>query len=388
MAAVTRWRAGALCFLLATDARALCGDGARDGVEECDDGNAAIRDGCDGECRVECEAVGPSATEHTCLHGAAGPFATRTASAAPGVPLEDVSTPHTYFTVALPGPAGDNRAAVAFRPLLPGTFATYLKERYPVRLIDDAGGEIPVRLEHAIGSCAVPDSLTWVRVYSELSADAEYRLEIGPWDGTTVSLAVEFLGFERRLYRDADGDGFGVGPSPAFETWCAPPAGYVAKAGDCDDGAASVYPGAPEHCDGVNSDCDGVSDPEEPGICDDAAVPGEVVPEGGGDAATIADGSSAEAAILGAGGAHAASGGAAGERDAGVVPPPAAGTAETSSGCGCRSHGREPPRTGGIALLSAVLAGVALGRRVRGKRACRGAVAAGSSSRGTQASYP
>jgi hypothetical protein len=32
--------------------------------------------------------------------------------------------------------------------------------------------------------------------------------------------------------------------------------GHTIAAGDCDDGAATVYPGAPEACDGVDQDCD------------------------------------------------------------------------------------------------------------------------------------
>jgi hypothetical protein len=46
-------------------------------------------------------------------------------------------------------------------------------------------------------------------------------------------------------YTDADGDGFGMGA-------------------DCDDGDASVFPTAPELCDGVDNDCNGIVD-DNPG---------------------------------------------------------------------------------------------------------------------------
>jgi len=61
-------------------------------------------------------------------------------------------------------------------------------------------------------------------------------------------------------YLDADGDGYGAG---AAFTACAAPAGYVADGTDCDDGDATVYPGATEACDGLDTDCDGVVPSDE-----------------------------------------------------------------------------------------------------------------------------
>ncbi len=62
-------------------------------------------------------------------------------------------------------------------------------------------------------------------------------------------------------YADDDGDSYGDA-ADSF-TSCAAPGGYVADATDCDDGDATVYPGADEHCDGVDSDCDGVLDEDD-----------------------------------------------------------------------------------------------------------------------------
>lgn len=62
-----------------------------------------------------------------------------------------------------------------------------------------------------------------------------------------------------RWYEDTDGDGFGTGPETKA---CVAPAGHTAMDGDCNDADASVHPGAPEECNGVDDDCDGVTDPE------------------------------------------------------------------------------------------------------------------------------
>ena len=62
------------------------------------------------------------------------------------------------------------------------------------------------------------------------------------------------------FYADADADGFGDPGST--ETSCAPPANVAEVGGDCDDHDADIHPGATEHCDGVDEDCDGEVDGE------------------------------------------------------------------------------------------------------------------------------
>jgi hypothetical protein len=62
-------------------------------------------------------------------------------------------------------------------------------------------------------------------------------------------------------YTDADGDGFGNGSAPVLA--CVAPAGAVGAAGDCDDGSASIYPGAPEAFDGLDNDCNGKNEDED-----------------------------------------------------------------------------------------------------------------------------
>lgn len=56
-----------------TASTSLCGNGAIDGTEECDDGNTAPSDGCDGTCSVEagyvCDAAAPSVCTSACGSG-------------------------------------------------------------------------------------------------------------------------------------------------------------------------------------------------------------------------------------------------------------------------------------------------------------------------------
>jgi hypothetical protein len=59
------------------------------------------------------------------------------------------------------------------------------------------------------------------------------------------------------LYRDVDEDGFG---DPLEVTAGCSKTGFVSRGGDCDDTVASIYPDAPEQCNEVDDDCDGVVD--------------------------------------------------------------------------------------------------------------------------------
>jgi len=65
-------------------------------------------------------------------------------------------------------------------------------------------------------------------------------------------------GVTSAFYADADGDGYGDTSSTAEA--CQAPSGYVEDDTDCDDGQASVHPGANEVCDGLDNDCDGTAD--------------------------------------------------------------------------------------------------------------------------------
>ncbi len=59
-------------------------------------------------------------------------------------------------------------------------------------------------------------------------------------------------------YADADGDGYGN--AALAQDACSAPNGYVLDNTDCDDTKPGVNPGAPEICNGMDDDCDGLED--------------------------------------------------------------------------------------------------------------------------------
>ncbi|CAH0999302.1 hypothetical protein LEM8419_00600 [Neolewinella maritima] len=66
------------------------------------------------------------------------------------------------------------------------------------------------------------------------------------------------IGAAQTYYADTDGDTYGDINAPT--QLCAPVAGFVTNAADCNDTNASVYPGAPEVCDGLDNNCNGQTD--------------------------------------------------------------------------------------------------------------------------------
>ena len=76
-------------------------------------------------------------------------------------------------------------------------------------------------------------------------------------DGSVDEAAVD----ASTWYADADADGYGSAVDTT--TACDQPTGYLATGSDCDDWDASVNPAATELCDGIDNDCDGLTDDDD-----------------------------------------------------------------------------------------------------------------------------
>ena len=86
--------------------------------------------------------------------------------------------------------------------------------------------------------------------------DCDGEVDDNPIDGST-------------FYIDHDADGFGS-PDEVYAVYSCgdAPDGYVADNTDCNDLAATAYPGADEVCDGIDNDCNDLVDVEDDNVLD------------------------------------------------------------------------------------------------------------------------
>ncbi|WP_242095158.1 MopE-related protein [Aestuariivivens sediminicola] len=84
------------------------------------------------------------------------------------------------------------------------------------------------------------------------------------------------------FYRDSDNDGYGDANDTVQA--CAAPVGYVSVGGDCNDANMAVNPDATEVCDGIDNDCDGLTDSDDPSVADQSTFYRDSDDDGFGDA--------------------------------------------------------------------------------------------------------
>lgn len=143
-----------------------------------------------------------------------------------------------------------------------GTFSNinnYGDGDYVVALLDTAGNQL---WKKNFGG-SKKDECRWVGQLNEhdwlivgysSSSDLNVANPKGSGDGWIVRACIAPFTY----YADQDGDGYGN--TQVFQQACSQPAGYVSNNLDCNDADPVIHPTAAEWCDGLDNNCDGVTD--------------------------------------------------------------------------------------------------------------------------------
>jgi len=111
----------------------------------------------------------------------------------------------------------------------------------------------------ACGDCNDGDAAIYAganEVCDDKDNDCDGDVDEDPLDGNT-------------FYIDHDGDGFGDASDSYSVVACGDaPDGFVDDNTDCNDLAATAYPGAEEFCDGLDNDCNDLVDVDDPDVTD------------------------------------------------------------------------------------------------------------------------
>lgn len=185
------------------------------------------------------------------------------------VHLENPGTAATRPTIAVEGPFLASTDAVSLQPDGSTTIrVSFLPETYA-----DASGTLILTTSEDV--LRLPISATVNDDQDEDGVTAEgaggddcddLRADVGPdqvercdgVDNDCNGVVDDDAPDAPTWWSDADGDGFGVDGTGTRA--CQAPADHGASAGDCDDGADDVFPGATEKTDGKDQDCDGLVD--------------------------------------------------------------------------------------------------------------------------------
>ena len=142
-----------------------------------------------------------------------------------------------------------------------GTETTFYKIRRPDNSIWQSW-------EHSSGGDYVTSWWYWTwNLPTSTENCGNWKFE-ATFNGQTYSHDFFVSGQLTNWYADNDGDGFG-NPQNSQQN-CNQPSGYVANDNDCDDNNSNVNPDAQEVCNGIDDDCNGLTDSADPNVSDNA----------------------------------------------------------------------------------------------------------------------
>jgi hypothetical protein len=267
---ITRW--GAIGLLALAGASSAWGLGCSSTLHEESIGTTSLE-------LINCgTALGVAPLDNSCGHGWAGPFGDPGGLGSPGTPIvastnlnfsgasPNLASPQILYRVGLPG---SGQSAVKFTPSFTQDYAVVTDVDLPFTVLTAGGATVSPILDQNIGTgCGArrPEfenpsgvSLTRARVFP-LTAGNVYRIVFGPSTAPSVNVLVdEPNDFLNLYFVDADADTYGDWDRPVASE-CTAPAGTVVDDRDCNDTNASVNPAASEVVDGIDNDCNGVTD--------------------------------------------------------------------------------------------------------------------------------
>jgi cysteine-rich repeat protein len=131
---------------------AVCGNGAKEGLEQCDDGNTMSGDGCSPVCLFELESEDEAGGNNTCAD-TSGPYSPPVIVAGAITPIGD----HDYFAFTVPAVA-DVRVET-FGPAGPGSCAAPIDTRVELRA-QDCASVLVADDDDGIGACSLINPAT------------------------------------------------------------------------------------------------------------------------------------------------------------------------------------------------------------------------------------
>lgn len=183
-----------------------------------------------------------------------------------GSAVRDVNRgPNPPLTIVLTPRSGQIPVTISF-----GSFGVVVTpSSADVDLSVDPGLQLGVQVTDAEGTLVADAAVTWATTNPALAQVNDVGFVTGLRQGS-VQIVAMYEGvagvsaisiFATTWYADADADGFGdPATGQTLPAGTPPPPGTVALGGDCDDGDPAIYPGATEMADGMDNDCDGVTD--------------------------------------------------------------------------------------------------------------------------------